>query len=186
MWEHYVCPYALEQLYPEFDPFSFGWSYTEQDGFYFTDWPTALGELDMVLIEQTATECMVSEAQRVKDAQIQQERNARVETMVWDGHVYQTDPVSLGRIETTGTKAHAHTTQNPGDVSLSWYPGVDPFYWISLDNVRVPMNAAQMAAFADAAASWATLHVRAARDLKDMPELPEDWQDDRWWPKAPA
>lgn len=69
----------------------------------------------------------------------------------------------------------------PGN--LRWHGGASDFGWIADDNSVVPMDAHTVVAFGQAAGSWESAHVFAAKALKDNPGgIPADFQDDKYWP----
>lgn len=62
-----------------------------------------------------------------------------------------------------------------------WHGGDTDFTWIAEDNSLVPMDAQTMFAFGQAAMAHKQALIFAARALKDMPEIPEDFRDDKYW-----
>lgn len=71
----------------------------------------------------------------------------------------------------------------PGDYM---WAGQDPFGWIAQDNSITLMDAHTMVEFSKTAAEWERLHIFAARELKNMEIVPNDYEDDKWWPKITA
>lgn len=65
---------------------------------------------------------------------------------------------------------------------LRWSNPDQDFAWIASDNSLVPMDAQTVVAFGKAAAERKQALIFAARQLKDMAELPADYTDDKWWP----
>lgn len=96
--------------------------------------------------------------------------------------VFDCDSASLQRITGAATLAGFAIGRGaePGD--LFWHGGPDPFIWISNENVAVEMDAFSVFNFGQVAAQNETAHIVAARALKDMPEIPRDYKDDKWWP----
>lgn len=110
------------------------------------------------------------------------ERDHRLQTFMYDGKLFDYDPVSRGRIETARNSAGWAMVagKQPGD--LRWAdPNVD-FGWIAADNSFVTMDAPTTLAFGNAAAAWEGLHIVKARLLKDMNPIPGDFQNDTYWP----
>lgn len=67
----------------------------------------------------------------------------------------------------------------PGD--LRWSDPEQDFTWIASDNSLVPMDAPTAVALGKAAAERKQALIFAARQLKDMPQVPADYTDDKWW-----
>jgi predicted NAD/FAD-dependent oxidoreductase len=63
-----------------------------------------------------------------------------------------------------------------------WTDEAQPFAWIAADNSMVVMAPAQVLAFGQAAAKWEENHVFHARYLKDLPVIPVDYKDEKYWP----
>ena len=61
----------------------------------------------------------------------------------------------------------------------------DPAYttgWIAADNSVVEMDAPTLLRFGRTAADHKQALIFAARQLKDMQPIPQDYTDDKWWP----
>jgi hypothetical protein len=58
----------------------------------------------------------------------------------------------------------------------------EPFGWIAQDNSITLMDAQTVVEFGKTAAEWERRHIFAARELKNMSIVPEDYKDDKWWP----
>ncbi|WP_150524034.1 DUF4376 domain-containing protein [Roseibium sediminis] len=67
--------------------------------------------------------------------------------------------------------------------NLRWHGGNEDFSWISQDNTAIPMDAQTVIKFGQKAANHETAHVLKARALKNMDPIPEDYAEDKWWPK---
>ncbi|MDZ4136918.1 MAG: DUF4376 domain-containing protein [Paracoccaceae bacterium] len=118
-------------------------------------------------------------------AAVTAERDRRLATtFAFNGARFNSDAPSLARI--TGAAALAGFAigagAKPGD--LFWHGGDQPFTWISSDNGLITMDAPTVFAFGRAAASNETAHVFAARTIKDMAPIPDDFTDDKYWPKG--
>jgi hypothetical protein len=59
---------------------------------------------------------------------------------------------------------------------------ISQFGWIAQDNQIVTMDAPTVIAFGKAAAEWERSHIFAARTLKDMATIPDNYKDDMYWP----
>lgn len=68
----------------------------------------------------------------------------------------------------------------PGD--LRWADPDEDFFWIALDNSRVPMDAPTVVEFGRVAALNKKAHIMAGSDLKQMKPIPADFADSVWWP----
>lgn len=128
---------------------------------------------------------------RTDDAPVRQERkdlvmaerNRRMRgTFPFNGHVFDCDEGSLQRITGAAALAGFAIGQGAQPGNLFWHGGSTPFAWISAANVIVTMDAHTTFAFGQAAAANETAHVFAARALKDMDPIPENFTDDQWWP----
>jgi hypothetical protein len=58
----------------------------------------------------------------------------------------------------------------------------EPFGWIAQDNSITLMDAQTVVDFGKTAAEWERKHIFAARELKNMSIVPENYKDDSWWP----
>lgn len=65
---------------------------------------------------------------------------------------------------------------------LRWSNPEQDFTWIASDNRPVPMDAQTVVAFGKELAERKQALIFAARQLKDMKEIPADFTDDKWWP----
>lgn len=63
-----------------------------------------------------------------------------------------------------------------------WAGGNEPFGWIAQDNTITLMDAQTVVEFGKVAAEWERAHIFAARELKNMNIIPENYKDDEWWP----
>ena len=118
----------------------------------------------------------------VQQSRVNAERDRRLMRFRYTGVDYDFDPVSRNRIETARNSAGWALVagKTPGD--LRWAdPNVD-FGWIRADNGFTLMDAPTTLAFGNAAAAWEGLHIIAARTLKDMTNIPEDYANDQYWP----
>ena len=66
--------------------------------------------------------------------------------------------------------------------SLRWNGGADDFQWRTYDNSFLPMTGEMVIAFGQTAAAHEYAHKKATWALKDMPEIPKDFKDDKYWP----
>lgn len=114
---------------------------------------------------------------------INEERDRRIDAGVtFNGVLYQskaTDRESIAGAAQMAFMAVVAGIQ-PGD--LRWSTPDQDFAWICAENTLVPMDAQTVVEFGRAAALRKTELIYAGRALKDLPEIPENFTDDVWWP----
>lgn len=116
-------------------------------------------------------------------ADVNAERNRRMRgTFTFNGTAFNCDADSLQRITGAGTLAGLAMSAGAQDGDLFWHGGTDPFAWIAADNTVVSMDAQTAFAFGQAAARNETLHIFAAKSLKDMDPIATDYASDTYWP----
>jgi hypothetical protein len=100
----------------------------------------------------------------------------------FNGTMYDSRPEDQKRISGAGLLAYMAVAQGaqPGD--YYWHGGSEPFQWIAQDNVPVQMDAFTVIEFGKKAAEHERAYVFAARSLKDMPVIPDDYEDPSYWP----
>lgn len=113
------------------------------------------------------------------------ERIRRSSVMVFNGETFQTDRASFDLITTWGNQASFAIIDGKGaEGNLRWASPDKDFIWLTADNQEVTMDAPTMKAFAAAVLLWDSLHILAARAVKNMDPIPEDFTDDEYWPVA--
>lgn len=117
----------------------------------------------------------------VEDVNLERDRRLSG-TIAYMGAVFDCDATSLQRITGAATLAGFAIVRGAAAGDLYWHGGSEPFIWISNENVPVEMDAFATFKFGQAATENETAHIMAARVLKDMEEIPRDFQDDKWWP----
>lgn len=119
-------------------------------------------------------------------ADVNMERDRRIHRgFTFGGKTYAFDPSSKQRVTGAGTLAGFAMLAGaqPGD--LYWHGGNQPFRWIADDNSLTEMDAQTCFAFGQAAAAHEEAHIFAARSIKDMSPIPEDFATNPdYWPKA--
>lgn len=91
------------------------------------------------------------------------ERDRRIlDNFAFQDHPYDFDEISKNRIARSGVLA-----------------GVT---WIDAKNEPVVLTAEECGLFAGAAAHHESAHILAAKALKDMAKIPDDYQGDAYWP----
>lgn len=100
-----------------------------------------------------------------------------------EGHLYQFRDQDKARISGAGSLAGFAVASGAQAGNLRWHGGAEDFTWIDADNNPVLLDAQQMFALAQAAATHETAHVFAAKALKDLPTIPADFANDANWPQ---
>lgn len=117
-------------------------------------------------------------------AQVNAERDRRTDAgFEFAGVMFDFDAKAKGDIAGAASNALIALTLSGKDpADLRWHGGASDFAWIAQDNTTMLMSAAKVLQFGQAAAAHRSAHVFAARALKDLPEIPADYQDDKYWP----
>lgn len=149
--------------------------------------------IDWLVRDKTAEE--LANDQEVKNnffsLRITEERDRRIELgFYFNGHVFDSRPEDQKRISGAALLAFMAVAAGNGTAGdYYWHmPGVTidstitEFSWITHENVIIPMDAPTVIEFGKIAAEWERNHVFAARTLKDMDPVPEDYKDDIYWP----
>lgn len=113
------------------------------------------------------------------------ERDRRIHSgFTFNGVRFQSRLEDQKRIAGAGTLAAVAIMNGAQPEDFRWHGGDTDFVWIAEDNSLVPMDAQTVIAFGQAAARHETLHVFAARALKDADPIPSNYIDDIHWPSA--
>lgn len=117
----------------------------------------------------------------VTEDDVNAERDRRlVLPFAFAGSMFQRDAVSVARINGAVSMAMAAMMAGtPADTALWVYGG--PFQWIAEDNSVVQMTPGEVVQFGLACAAVESRLVFAARVLKDMETIPEDFTADEYW-----
>lgn len=117
---------------------------------------------------------------------VDREADIRIQSgVVFNGILFDYDYAKAKtRISGIATLAGFAVLAGNGD-KLDWQEEGEPFTFYAKDNRHIPLTAAEMFAFGRTAAAWEGAHVRAARTLKDMDPIPEDYRDPKYWPTRP-
>lgn len=112
------------------------------------------------------------------------ERDRRIELgFVYDGVLYQARPKDRENIMGAATAALTAIVAGaqPGD--YRWHGGDKDFEWIAADNSTRPFDAQSMIEFGRTAMAHVEAHVFAARTLKNLASIPEDYATNAaYWP----
>lgn len=121
--------------------------------------------------------------QPVSDQQINTERARRLQMdFEFNGQMFQRDTLSLSRITGAATLAGFAVVSGAQPGNLRWSDPDNDFEWIAADNSVITMDAQTCFAFGQAAARRETEIVFAAKALREMSPIPENFTDDIWWP----
>lgn len=119
----------------------------------------------------------------VTGSQVDAERDRRIDAGVtFNGVRYQSKTTDRENIAGAAQMAFMAVVAGvqPGD--LRWSTPDQDFAWICAENTLVPMDAQTVVEFGRAAALRKSELIYAGRALKDLPEIPENFTDDVWWP----
>lgn len=112
---------------------------------------------------------------------INAERDRRIQSgFVFNEIKYDSRPEDQKRISAAAQLAFMAMLNGAQPNDYMW-ASTQPFGWIAQDNSVVFMDAQTVIDFAKTAAEWERVHIFAARTLKDMETIPEDFNDDKWW-----
>lgn len=95
---------------------------------------------------------------------------------------FQTDLKSRENIVAAATMAQVAIVAGAEKGDLRWSDPDRDFAWVAADNRRVPMCAHVCLAFCMAAMAYKESVIIAARNLKDLSPIPEDYAADDHWP----
>ena len=131
-----------------------------------------------------SAEGVVSKTGRpVRTDEVNEERDRRINAgFTFQGHLFDCDAAARQNISGAATLAIGAMASGALAGNLQWHGAADDFAWLAQDNVVVTMDAPSVFAFGAEAAEHVRVHVFAARVLKDMAQIPHDYQDDSHWP----
>lgn len=142
------------------------------------------GPTQQTIVEPTQIRIVRSYTREQMQQRVNVERDRRISKFTFNGIIYDYDPMSSDRIDKARGSALAAIIAGAQPNDLRWAdPNVD-FGWITAANGFTLMDAQTTLAFGNAAADWEGLHIVAARTLKDMNPVPEDYANDQYWPTA--
>ncbi|MBE9635786.1 DUF4376 domain-containing protein [Salipiger mangrovisoli] len=111
------------------------------------------------------------------------ERDRRINGgFTFGGVAYQTRPEDRENMAGASTAALSAIMNGAQVGDVYWHGGATPFSWIAQDNTLTEMDAQTMFAFGQAAMEHKQAHIFAAREIKDMDPIPQDFADDSRWP----
>lgn len=134
------------------------------------------------LIESGAVPVQDAQPDIPTAAAVDRERNRRLSSMNFQGHVYDFDTESRRRISANKVNAQVAIIGGSQQGDLRWADPDRDFAWIAADNAAVPMDAQAMLDFGIAADRWEARHIMAGRAIKAINPIPADYADDSRWP----
>lgn len=147
-----------------------------------TDQVLEWDSVNVAWVLRSKTEQELQSEREQTQSQINQIRDQRVaQGFLFQGNMFDSREEDQKRIAGATQLAFMAIMSGaqPGD--YTWAGGGN-FQWIAQDNSLVNMDAQTMVEFGRTAAAWERAHVFAARTLKDMVPIPENYSDDVWWP----
>lgn len=115
--------------------------------------------------------------------QIKAERDRRLNAdFLFQDTLFQRDPISVQRIAGAAQLAALAIMGGAQAGDVHWHGGDEAFGWIASNDTVVTMDAFTVINFGRAAAARETQLIFAARYLRMLDPVPEDFADDRWWP----
>jgi hypothetical protein len=119
---------------------------------------------------------------RTQDA-IDAERDRRIDAgVVFNGVRFQTRPADRENVAGATQLATLAVMAGAQAGNLRWHGGASDFAWIAEDNSIVTMDAPTVIAFGQAVAAHKSVHIFAARALKDSDPIPADYTSNGYWP----
>ena len=125
----------------------------------------------------------LADAPRLEDVTAERDRRINKQ-FVFNSKLVDFDEASKQRMTGAATLAGFAIMEGAKVGNLFWHGGAQPFAWISADNTVMAMDAQTVFAMGKAAAAWETAHIFAARALKELNPIPEDFSKDDYWPAA--
>lgn len=111
------------------------------------------------------------------------ERDRRIDAGVeFSGVLYQSRAGDRENIAGSAQLAFMAIVGGAQPNDLRWSDPAEDFFWIAADNSRVPMDAHTVVEFGNVAARHKHARIVAGSNLKQMEQIPADFQDDKWWP----
>jgi hypothetical protein len=114
---------------------------------------------------------------------VNSERDRRINIgFTFNGVVYDSDDKARENIAGAATAALGGIIAGKQDGDFRWSNDYSDFEWIAQNNSFVPMDAQTTFAFGQAAMKHKQDLIMAARAIKDIGPIPEDYKDDIHWP----
>jgi len=114
--------------------------------------------------------------------EVTNERDNRMGQFIFNGKEFDLSGQSLNNVMGAGTLALGAIVSGAQPGNYRWADANVDFTWIANDNTNILMDAQTTWAFAQAAAAWRKQMIYAARALKDMGTIPEDFSSNNsYW-----
>jgi len=111
------------------------------------------------------------------------ERDRRIAAgFEFGGHTYDFDIKAKTNISGAAQMAFMALIAGAQPGNLRWHGGNEDFSWITQGNQLVAMDAHTVVAFGKTAAGHESAYIHAARTLKNMTPIPENFAEDAYWP----
>lgn len=175
------------------DPTSFTTEEIADAGYIEVDDPPTVTNIE--ILKWTGTDWLV---RNKTEEELQNEANVRKNELSEQINSYRDQLISSGfwfngvkfdsrsedqkRINGSALLAYMAISAGAQEGDYYWHGGAEPFAWISKNNTLVTMDAPTVIEFGKVAAEHERTHVFAARTLKDMDPIPEDYTDPQYWP----
>jgi hypothetical protein len=119
----------------------------------------------------------------ISAADVNAERDRRIAAgFEFGGNTYDFDIKAKTNISGAAQMAFMAIVAGAGHGNLRWHGGDADFSWITQDNQIVTMDAHSVVAFGKTAAGHESAYIHAARTLKNMTPIPENFAEDAYWP----
>ena len=129
------------------------------------------------------TEVELQTESNLRKSHVDSYRDQRIlEGFIFDNVLFDSRPEDQKRISASLQFAYMAILNGAQINDLRWLDADNDFVWIAKDNTLIPMDAFTVVEFAKTAAAWEKDHIFAARALKDMEIVPENFKDDIYWP----
>ncbi len=146
-------------------------------------WPLSY---DLWLTREKTEEELVEEEftkQYYLQKEITKHRDMLISNGFWfNGIKFDSRPEDQKRISGASLLAFMAISQGAQPNNFYWHGGDTPFTWIAQNNNSIEMDAYTVIEFGKAAAEHERSYVFAARALKDMMPIPEDYTNPIYWP----
>jgi hypothetical protein len=142
----------------------------------------SVSDVDWIVRDKTEQELQAES--EIRKSKINDYRDKRIARgFLFQDEMYDSRPEDQKRISGASQLAFMAIVAGaqPGDYL---WAGTEPFGWITQDNSITLMDAQTVVEFGKTAAEWERKHIFAARELKNMEIIPENYKDDIWWPSV--
>lgn len=114
---------------------------------------------------------------------VDSERDRRLYAgVLFEANMYDSDALSRQNVSDAGRLAFMSVMGGSLAGDLRWATADQDFAWITAANTKVLMDAPTMVNLSRAMVASKNNLTMAARSLKDMPTIPADYTNDKWWP----